>query len=170
MSEQVSRSHPPEVSAVMFYDPKTHYDADATDLSYDSPLHMKMRMPEKILYEKHPVMFDAHPVGYLLLLFLIPVLGLGLLVLLLWWLQCMALKVTVTNKRVIVREGILSKRTNEVYHAHIRNIRVSQPVVQRLADVGKVEIASAGSATYEISVEDLPDVQEIQKIVDRYRR
>ncbi|MBK1620982.1 hypothetical protein CKO42_21665 [Lamprobacter modestohalophilus] len=124
---------------------------------------------EQPLYEEHPVMFAAHPLLFLISLALIPVYGLGLLILLSWWLQCLGTTVTVTTQRTVVRKGILAKYTNEVYHEHVRNIRVGQSILQRLFGVGLVEIASAGSADHEIAVADLPRANEIKAIVDRYR-
>lgn len=63
---------------------------------------------------------------------------------------------TVTDQRTVVRQGILAKHTNEVYHEHVRNIRLSQSLLKRLFNVGSLQIASAGSASHEISVAGSP--------------
>ncbi len=46
-------------------------------------------MIEAPLYEEQPVMFQAHPIAYLVCLVMIPVFGLGLFALVLWWLDCL---------------------------------------------------------------------------------
>ena len=46
-------------------------------------------------YSEHPVMFKNNPLGFILSLLLIPVFGLGLLILLSWHLQNKSSKLTV---------------------------------------------------------------------------
>lgn len=72
-------------------------------------------------------MVAAHPILLLISLVLIPVYGLGLLILLRWWLQCLGVTVPLTTLRPILRKGILlAKYTNEAYyHAHVRNCSYS---------------------------------------------
>ena len=82
-----------------------------------------------------------------------------------WWVACLGTNLTVTDQRIIVRRGLLSKATNEVRHKDIRNIQVYQSVLQRLFGVGSIGIASAGHSGIEISVCGLRDPQRIADLV-----
>ncbi len=126
-------------------------------------------MEEKILYEDHPSMFRNHPVWFVLCLVLSLVL-VGLVLLLYWWLQVLATKLTVTDHRTILRHGLLSKHVNEVYHSDIRNVQIRQTFLQRLLDVGVIAIASAGSGAAEIVVEGMRSPGKIKAILDQGRR
>ena len=124
---------------------------------------------ETILYRQHPVMWRANPVFFVLCIILCLVL-IGALFLLLWWLHCKATTLTVTNERSTLRNGILSKHTTEVWHADVRNVAMSQGILQRRFGVGSIGIASAGGAGMEIEVGGLPKPQKAKDIIDQHRR
>ncbi len=123
---------------------------------------------EQIHYRAHPAMFRNHPVGFLLCLLLAP-LGVGLLILFFWWLQVKATSLTVTDRRVSMRTGLLSKNLNDIFHTDIRNIRFSQTLFQRIFNTGTIGISSSGQSGIEIEVAGLPDPERIKSIIDRYR-
>ena len=126
-------------------------------------------MDEKTLYDGHPAMFRNHPVGFILSI-LLCVVGVGLIVLLFWWLQVKGTKLTVTDHRTILRRGILSKHINEVYHSDIRNVQIFQTFLQRIFGVGTISIASAGSGEAEIVVAGIRDPGDVKSILDQGRR
>ncbi len=126
-------------------------------------------MDEIILYEDRPAMFRSHPIGFVFALVLCPV-GIGLIIFLVWWLNVLGTKLTVTEQRTILRRGILSKRLNEVYHSDIRNVRISQSFLQRIFDAGAISIASAGSGMAEIEVAGMREPMQIKMILDQGRR
>lgn len=127
-------------------------------------------MEESILYQSHPVMFKNNPIGFIFCIILIPLFGFGLLIFLIWWLKTLGVTLTVTDERVTLREGLLSKHTNDVYHTDIRNVQISQGLLQRIFNVGKISISSAGHSGIEIEVVGLPDPQEIKDLIDQHRR
>ena len=91
---------------------------------------------EVVLYEAHPAMFRNHPAYFVLCVLLVPVAGLGLVLLLVWWIQVLGTTLTVTNEQTTLRKGILSKYTNDVFHSNVRNIQVRQSFLQRLRIMG----------------------------------
>jgi len=128
-------------------------------------------MAESVLYKSHPTMFRSSPLVFILCIaFAVVTAGLGLVFLLVWWLRVLGTTLTVTNERVTLRKGILSKHTNEVYHTDIRNVQISQGMFQRMFRAGKIGIACAGQSSIEITVNGLPDPEKIKDIVDMYRR
>ena len=127
-------------------------------------------MEENKLYETHPAMFRNNPIGFILSIALIAVFGLGLLILLVWWLRVLGTTLTVTNERITLRKGILSKHTSEVYHTDVRNVQVSQGIFQRMFGVGSIGISSAGQSGVEIGVDGVPNPQKVKSLIDQYRR
>ncbi len=75
---------------------------------------------------------------------LIPLCGVGLLVLLMAWLRKITNEFTVTNKRVLMKTGIISRRTLEMNLAKIENIQVDQGIFGRLFDYGTVTVVGTG--------------------------
>jgi len=127
-------------------------------------------MEELVLYEEHPAMFRNHPFLFILCIILIAAFGLGLIILLIWWLQTLGTKLTVTNERITLRKGILSKYTNEVFHTDIRNVQLDQSFFQRVFDVGTIAISTSGQEGIEISVQGIPHPQMVRDLIDEHRR
>ena len=85
----------------------------------------------------------------------------SLLVLLGWYIRCMATSLSITDDTIILSEGLVAKRTSEVRIADVRNITVDQTVFQRIFHVGTIGISSAGQADVEISVAGLPHPDDL---------
>lgn len=126
-------------------------------------------MAETILYRDHPAMFRNRPVLFAVALVLVPLWGLGLLILVPWWISCLATSLVVTDRRVTLRRGILSKDTSDLLLADIRNVQVRQRVLQRLFDVGDVGLSSAGQAGIEIEVAGIPHPRRVAALIDDHR-
>ena len=125
---------------------------------------------EVVLYQAHPAMFRNHPVYFTLCLILIAAFGVGLIVLLIWWVQTLNTSLIVTNEKTTLRTGLLSKNTNDVFHANVRNIQVRQTPLQRVLDVGWVGISSAGQEGLEIQVDGIPHPDQVKQIIDDHRQ
>ena len=124
---------------------------------------------ETVLYQERPAMFRNRPVGFILSIVLIAAFGLGLVILLVWWLKCYGIQLTVTDKQTQLRKGILSKHTNEVWHSTVRNIQVSQSFFQRIFGVGSIGISSAGQSGIEIDVQGMRDPEKVRSLIEQYR-
>ena len=123
---------------------------------------------ESALYESHPAMFRSSPLGFILSAALCLV-GVGLIILLVWKLKSLSTLLTVTSKKTVLRRGLLSKNTNEVFHKDVRNVQVHQTFWQRLFDVGTVGISSAGQSGLEIEVAGLPRPSEVSALINKHR-
>ena len=126
-------------------------------------------MEEKILYESHPSMFRNQPVAFVLTCLLCLV-GIGIPILIVWWVKSLGTTLTVTEEKTMLRKGILSKYTNEVMHDNVRNIQVRQSFFQRLMDVGYIGISSAGQAGMEIEINGIPDPDGVQRLIGEHRK
>jgi len=123
---------------------------------------------EAVLYKDSPAMFRNRPILFLICCVLVPF-GIGLLILIVWWLKCWQTSVVVTNDRVTLRKGILSKYTSDILISDIRNVQVAQSFVQRILGVGRVTVSTTGQADMEIDVNGLPHPERIQSIINKIR-
>ena len=125
---------------------------------------------EKILYESHPKMFQNRPIEFVLSALLVLAYGVGLIIFLVWWIKVKGTKITLTNERVTLRKGILSKHINEVYHTDVRNVKLSQSFFQRIFKVGAIEVSTSGQSDVEISISGIPNPDKVKEIIDQHRR
>ena len=93
----------------------------------------------------------------------------GGLDLLYWWFRSLFVTLIVTNRRTILRKGLVSKSTSEVEHEDVRNIQINQNFVQRLLGLGDIAISSAGQETLEIQVRGINDPEGIASIVREHQ-
>ncbi|MBQ0818413.1 MAG: PH domain-containing protein [Methyloceanibacter sp.] len=117
-------------------------------------------------YQAHPAMFRAHPFWFILFVLLILAGGLGILILLYWYIKTRATALTVTEHEITFEQGILSKDRTGVSLRHVRAVRVTQGFVNRILGVGTVEISTAGDEP-EFEVSDMPDPHEIREAISR---
>jgi len=109
-------------------------------------------------------MFRNSPVAFILALLLAP-LGIGLVILLFWWLKCLATSWTITSRRTVSRHGLLSKFTTELRHVDIRAIHVEQGFFQRLMGTGTIRLSSSSSDDYEIEMRGVAKPEEVAELL-----
>ena len=117
----------------------------------------------EILYEEHPSMIRSHPLGTVIAILLIPI-GVGILILLYWYVTMKADKLTIKDNEVIWTHGLLNKKYVEINMSSIRTTRVEQSLLQRMMNAGKVEIFTAGDQP-ELSVNGLPNPDKIREVI-----
>ena len=74
-------------------------------------------------------------------------------------------KYTVTNKRVSVDYGIISRRSNEVRIQDIRSINLTTDGFLGLMGIGRVEFASAAADDAEVIFWNTPGAEKIRDMV-----
>jgi hypothetical protein len=126
--------------------------------------------PEQEICAVHPAMARAHPFRFLA----IGILLIGCLAGVIWWLAWYVsahlwVKLEISNKRTIRKEGIIRRHTSEVLHNHVRNVEIRQSFLQRIMKVGYLGISSSGQDGIEIEVRDLPRPYELKALIDNYR-
>lgn len=120
---------------------------------------------ETTLWQGSPSMLYFLPT-ILLGIVLILMFGIGLLVLLYVFFLQKSFVFTVTNKRVMSKEGILSRKTSEVWIQDIRSINLSQGILERMFSLGTLEIASAGTAGVEVRFRDIPAPVKVKELIN----
>ena len=135
-----------------------------------------------VLYKAHPSMFRNRPLVFIILV-LLPfgllfsddritrnygLIGLVVspLLLLIWWLRCKTTTLTVTDRQISLRKGLISRDTNDIFIRDVRNVQIKQGPLQLLFRVGYVGISSSGQSGIEIEAHGLPSPDRIKKIID----
>jgi uncharacterized membrane protein YdbT with pleckstrin-like domain len=121
-------------------------------------------MAGTVIYEAHPAMFRAHPFWFILCVLLIAAFGIGILILLYWYIKTRATALTVTDSDILYERGILSKDRTSVSLRHIRSVNVMQSFVNRILGVGTIQISTAGDEP-EFTIADMPDPHVIREAI-----
>jgi uncharacterized membrane protein YdbT with pleckstrin-like domain len=121
-------------------------------------------MSENVVYEAHPAMFRAHPFWFVLSVLLIAAFGVGIVILLYWYIKTRATTLIVTKQELMFEKGILSKDRLSVNLRHVRSVYVTQSFVNRILGVGTVQVSTAGDEP-EFTIEDMPDPHEIREAI-----
>ena len=117
----------------------------------------------EVLYEEHPSLIRTHPLGTVIAILLIPV-GIGILILLYWYLMMKADKLVIKEDEVVWTHGLLSKQYVEINMSSIRTTRVEQTLLQRMLNAGKLEIFTSGDEP-ELVVNGMPDPDKIRELI-----
>ncbi|HUF56104.1 MAG TPA: PH domain-containing protein [Thermohalobaculum sp.] len=123
--------------------------------------------PEVVLYDEHPTMFQGNPFYFVGAILLIPVGGIGLLLLLGWWVYCKQTRVTLDATNTLVERGILSKDRIEMRHGRVRAVHVYQSFLQRMTGAGDVQVYTTGDNP-EFTVRNMPNPHRIREIINEY--
>jgi uncharacterized membrane protein YdbT with pleckstrin-like domain len=119
-----------------------------------------------VIYEAHPAMFRAHPFWFIGGVILVPVFGLGVLLLLYRYIHTRQTALTVTDTEIPYERGILSKDRTSVSLKHIRAVHVTQGFLNRILGVGTIQIPTAGDQP-EFTVADMPDPGTIREAISK---
>ncbi len=118
----------------------------------------------KELYSAHPVMFKANPIGFIVAILLIAVFGIGLLILLFWYLQTKATKLTITENEILYENGLLSKERVDVNISMIKTVKVKQTFFDRIFGIGSIDIYTTGDSP-EFVVTAMPEPDIIRDLI-----
>jgi uncharacterized membrane protein YdbT with pleckstrin-like domain len=99
---------------------------------------------ERVLHRAHISLwpFALHIlVGVLLAVFIV-----GLLVLAWVYVKVKATEIAITTKRIILKEGLISRSTVEINLGKVESVRVDQTVIGRILNYGTLVISGTGMA------------------------
>jgi len=95
------------------------------------------------LYHGSPTMFRAHPLAFVVSLLLTPFL-IGAVILLVWCIKARTTHLQIDEHAVRFETGVFSKDRRALSRSSIRTVRVTQTLLNRLLNVGSIEIYTAG--------------------------
>lgn len=95
-------------------------------------------------YDENPAMFKNHPFGFIVSIILIPAFGLGILILLYWYLQTKSVRLRISGDDIELERGLLRKSRTDLDLRKIRSVHVDQGLLQRIFGVGTMEVYTTG--------------------------
>ncbi|MFI4862030.1 MAG: PH domain-containing protein [Phycisphaerales bacterium JB063] len=72
---------------------------------------------------------------------------------------------SVTTQRSVWARGIINRQTSEVQHDDIRNIQVSQTLIERFVGAGTLAISSAGQNDMEITIKGIANPRDVLETI-----
>ena len=116
----------------------------------------------------NPKMFRTHPL-YFILTLLLCFLGVGFIIMLVWWLMCKSERLILSEESIELQTGLLSKHQNEVFFSDIRNVLIKQSLCDRIFNVGYIGISSLGQDGIEIEIRGIYNPNAIRDFIYEHR-
>jgi len=123
---------------------------------------------EKTLWKGGPATLYFMP-AILIGVLLLPFIGIGLLVLIYVFFLKKSYTYTVSNKRVTMRKGIISRKTSEAWIDDIRSIDMTQGIFERLFSLGSIGIGTAGHAGIEVEFTHINNPTKVKDLITSQR-
>ncbi len=109
-------------------------------------------------------MFKNQPIYFICTILSCLLFGLGLIILIPWYLKTKATKLEITENDIVFEQGLLSKTRSELGLHNIRTVKVHQSFFNRMFGTGSIAIYTAGDKP-EIEASGLPEPHKIRDIV-----
>ena len=94
--------------------------------------------------------------------------GVVLVIVLLWgWLKRFHTHYTITNRRIHIRRGILSRHIEETRLSRVQDVRVKQGLGQRMLGVGTVDFGTSAESGAGFRFEGIADPDGVARQIDR---
>ncbi len=119
-------------------------------------------------YSENPAMFKNSPIGFIVALALIPAFGLGLVILIYWFLSVKASKLEIKGNDILFEQGLMSKDRSELNIDRVTNVKIKQSFFNRIFGVGSVELYTSGDVP-EIAAAGMPDPNRIREIIKKHQ-
>src|SRR5208282_3368458 len=115
---------------------------------------------EQVIYQARLSMWSQF-ILILVGIALLPVFGVGLLLILWAWIICRTTELSITNKRIISKIGIFKRSTIELRLDKIESIKVDQGFMGRILNFGSITISGTGGD--KTPIESIADPLQFQK-------
>ena len=86
------------------------------------------------------------------------------------WLQRIGTQYVVSNERINIRHGILSRTDHSTSYDRLQNVSTRQSPIERMLGVGNVDFDTAASDDYEFAFLGIDDPAKLQKLISELQR
>lgn len=86
------------------------------------------------------------------------------------WFRRLGVLYTITDRRIVERQGILRRDERSAHIDRVQNVNVRQGVVERILGIGTVEIETAGNDEADIYMRGVSDPIGIRQQMDQQYR
>jgi len=78
-------------------------------------------------------------------------------------------RLTITDKKVVVKEGILKRHETAIRYSSITEVVSKQNFLERMLNFGDLHIRTSGAKKeYDITIENIPDPTKTKNIIERF--
>jgi uncharacterized membrane protein YdbT with pleckstrin-like domain len=88
-------------------------------------------------------------------------------VLVVGWIRRLATRYVVTNERLHIRHGLVSRHTQETRLERLQNVNTDQGLFDRLLHIGTVDFDTAGGDDFDFAFRGVAEPEEVGRSVDR---
>ena len=74
---------------------------------------------------------------------------------------------TITNQRLHIKRGIVSRKIQQTRIERVQNVNISQAVIQRVLLVGKVDFDTAGTDDSDFTFDGVSQPEQVMKAVEQ---
>ncbi len=148
---------------------------------------MDLEAGEQIIFEGHPswrsilgfylkglVLVAVVVVVVLLVTDVGPAVGAGIaalaIVLITGYVKRLFTTYTISNHRLHIRRGIISREEQQTQITRVQNVNTDQSVLQRLLQIGTVDFDTAAGGDYDFKFAGVADPREVVEAVHRAQR
>jgi uncharacterized membrane protein YdbT with pleckstrin-like domain len=82
------------------------------------------------------------------------------------WLERVATLYTITDRRIIIRKGILARKERAAHIDRVQNVNLTQSFADRLFGVGTLDFDTAGTEDSDFSFTGIADPDELRTRID----
>ena len=107
-------------------------------------------------FSKAPMVFWA--------IFALPTFGITLILVIWEFLRLRSIEQGVTNKRVILKTGIISRKSEEMKISSIETVEIVQGIIGRIFGFGSIKITGRGIS--DLVYKNIDDPMEVKKIIE----
>lgn len=122
---------------------------------------------ENIVWSGQPHINSIYP-SVALGIILIPLAGLGLLIILMAYLDRENKDFVITNEGVYRKSGIISRRVKKISFGKIQDTSYNQGYFGRMFNYGNVDITTAGGSQVEMRFQSIPNPEKVQKKINQF--
>lgn len=95
--------------------------------------------------------------------------GIGLVIVLIKWIQNLAATFEITEERLIIRRGIIFKSVDEIELYRVKDVRIDFTLLNQWANIGSITISSSDETTRDGDLV-LPNIENAQARREQLRR
>ena len=106
-------------------------------------VNRNLAVDEKVVYEAQ-VSWVSQWFLFLLGLLTIGLMGLGLVFIAVAVINVLTTELVITNKRVVAKFGLISRKTVELKNTKVESVQVDQSIVGRMLNFGSIVVSGAG--------------------------
>ena len=129
---------------------------------------IKSTLPENETIEMEIAFHWTHILTAWLALIFLSWLIVGIFIFISMYIEKWTTERALTNKRLVIKRGLISRRTEEMSFNRIEEVNLNQSILQRLLGSGNIRVTGTGSG--EVVMKNIDDPLAVQKKLNEVRQ